>query len=139
MADVRRIVPAQYLGLATALATLPDDAWERPSLCAGWRVREVIAHLTMPARYDEEAFAAELRRRDFDFNRLSDEIAAGDGRLAPERLLADLRSEQLHRWAPFGGDYLKALNHVVIHGLDVTVPLGLERTASDEALGLVLD
>ena len=26
------------------------DAWGAPSLCAGWRVRHVVAHVTMPAR-----------------------------------------------------------------------------------------
>lgn len=137
--DLQPVVAAQYKALAAALATVFEGAWETASLCEGWRVREVIAHLTMPARYDEEAFMAELRDRKFDFGKLSNDIAARDGQLLPDRLLADLRSEQLHRWAPFGGDYLRALNHVVIHGLDATVPLRLERTASDEATIEVLD
>ena len=25
--------------------------WDAPSLCEGWRTREVVAHMTMPARY----------------------------------------------------------------------------------------
>jgi hypothetical protein len=35
----------------------------------------VVAHLTMPARYSEGAFIAELRDCDFDFTRLSNQIA----------------------------------------------------------------
>jgi len=42
-------------------------------------------------------------------------------------------------WAPPGGGYHGALNHAVIHGLDVTVPLGLLGCQSDEAMRIVLD
>jgi len=34
--------------------------------------------MTMAARYSEEEFMAELRRCDFDFGRLSNELAARD-------------------------------------------------------------
>ncbi len=50
------------------------------ALC-GWRVREVIAHLTMAARYPEQEFMAELQRCGFDFTRLSNEIASRDAGL----------------------------------------------------------
>ena len=32
--------------LADLLESLPEDAWQHPSLCAGWSVRDVAAHLT---------------------------------------------------------------------------------------------
>ena len=54
-------VAAEYLALADVLDSLSLAAWDTPSLCDGWRVREVAAHMTMPARYDEDAFMAELR------------------------------------------------------------------------------
>ncbi|HEY6428198.1 MAG TPA: maleylpyruvate isomerase family mycothiol-dependent enzyme [Acidimicrobiales bacterium] len=132
------MVAAEYLALADVLASASDADWSTPSLCEGWRVREVIAHLTMPARYDEEAFLAELRARNFDFPRLSNEIAARDAQLPAEQLVANLRSNTLHSWAPPGGGYHGALNHVVIHGLDVTVPLGLQRLPADEPMRVVL-
>ncbi len=42
-------------------------------------------------------------------------------------------------WAPPGGGFAGALTHVVVHGLDVTVPLGLGRVVADEAIVPVLD
>ena len=132
------LVAAGYLALADVLGSASEADWSTPSLCEGWRVREVIAHVTMPARYDEEAFLAELRVRDFDFPRLSNEIAARDAQLPTEQLVANLRSDTLHSWAPPGGGYHGALNHVVIHGLDVTVPLGLQRLPDDESMSVVL-
>jgi uncharacterized protein (TIGR03083 family) len=141
--DLRPGIAAQYLALADALDSIPEAAWETPSLCEGWRVREVIAHVTMPARYDHEAFMAELRARDFDFAQLSNEIAARDVQLPTEILLANLRDTALHRWAPGRpppqGGYHGALNHAVIHGLDATVPLGLRPSASDGVMQIVLD
>ena len=32
--------------LADLLESLPQEAWQQPSLCEGWRVRDVGAHLT---------------------------------------------------------------------------------------------
>ena len=55
--------------------------WDAPSLCEKWRTREVVAHVTMPARYDGPAFMAELEAAGGDFTRLSDAIAARDGAL----------------------------------------------------------
>jgi len=132
-------VAAEYLALADILASASDIEWDTPSLCEGWRVREVIAHLTMPARYDEEAFMAELRAHDFDFGLLSNEIAGRDAELPVEKLVADLRVDVLLNWAPPGGGFSGALNHVVIHGLDVLVPLGLERRPPDATMRVVLD
>jgi uncharacterized protein (TIGR03083 family) len=133
------VVETTYSALADVLDRLPASGWDTPSLCEGWRVREVVAHLTMPARYDEESFMAELRADGFDFTKLSNRIASRDAAVPAEELVANLRSDVLHRWTPPGGGYHGALNHVVIHGLDVTVPLGQPRTASDHALRVVLD
>lgn len=38
-----------------------------------------------------------------------------------------------------GGGWIGSLTHVVIHGLDATLPLGLGRPFSDEATRSVLD
>jgi len=132
-------VASEYLALADVLASAGEADWDKPSLCARWRVREVVAHMTMPARYDEKAFMAELQARGFDFDRLSNEVAERDARLSTDELEANLRDELLHHWAPPGGGYHGALNHVVIHGLDVTVPLSVPRLPPDDTMRIVLD
>src|SRR5260370_38049951 len=91
-ADLQPAVAAEFLALADLLDSATDVQWDTPSLCAGWRVREVIAHMTMAARYSEEEFMAELRRRGLDFSRLSDEIAAPDAELPAVALVASLRA-----------------------------------------------
>jgi len=137
--ELQPLVAATYGALADVLDALPAARWDAPSLCDGWRVREVVAHLTMPARYSDDAFMAELREDEFDFTRLSNRIASRDAELPTGELVANLRDEALHRWTPPGGGDRGALNHVVIHALDVTVPLGKPRQASDTAIRTVLD
>jgi uncharacterized protein (TIGR03083 family) len=138
-ADRQSAVTAEFVALADVLDALPDAGWDTPSLCAGWRVREVVAHMTMPARYSVEQFQAELRDCEFDFTRLSNRVASRDGALPVSVLVGNLRDDVLHHWTPPGGGYAGALNHVVIHGLDITVPLGVQRRSSGETIRVVLD
>ncbi|HET9648005.1 MAG TPA: maleylpyruvate isomerase family mycothiol-dependent enzyme [Microlunatus sp.] len=133
------LVAVSLAALADALAPVPDQRWNEPSMCEGWAVRHVIAHLTMAARHDEAAFTAELTANGFDFQTTSDRIALRDGELPPEALLADLRGETMASFPQPGGGFAGSLSHVVIHGLDATQPLGLERSCSDEAARTVLD
>ncbi len=137
--DLQGLVSESYNALADLLEELPAEGWDSPSLCEGWRVREVVAHVTMPARYGEEEFMAELSEDGFDFTKLSNRIASRDADLPIAELVGDLRDDGLHHWTPPGGGIHGALNHIVIHGLDITQPLGEPRRASDTAIRTVLD
>jgi uncharacterized protein (TIGR03083 family) len=136
--DVQALVGPQFLALAEALAAEPASIADAPSLCAGWAVKNVVAHLTTATRYDGPAFAAELAAVGHDLGALLEKLARRDGELPFGKLLDDLRSNTMAVWAPPGGGAPGALSHVVIHGLDITTALDLPRTASDEATLLVL-
>lgn len=137
--DVQPWVATTYIGLADRLDGGPPAAWDAPTLCAGWQVRHVVAHVTMPARLTPEQFGAELAAAGGDFGRLSDTVAARDSALPAEELLAALRSPVLHAWEPPGGGAAGALSHAVIHSLDVTVAQDAEPVAPVEAVTAVLD
>jgi hypothetical protein len=92
----------------------------------------------MPVRYPGPEFMAELEAAGGDFTRLSNTIAARDGALPTERLLADLRSEVLHQWQPPGGGEGGALTHCVVHCLDVIESVPLSRRVPDERITRVL-
>ena len=81
----------------------------------------------------------ELRACGFDFGLLSDTIAARDATLPSTELLANLNSEILHGWTPPEGGQLGALNHVVIHSLDATLPLATPHRVDRETIRIVLD
>lgn len=44
--EVWDAIRAERDGLLAMLATLTPAQWDVPSLCAAWRVRDVVAHLT---------------------------------------------------------------------------------------------
>jgi hypothetical protein len=70
---------------------------------------------------------------------MSDRVAARDAALVPAQLLDDLVSETLASFVFPGGGEIGTLSHAVIHGLDMSVPLGLGSVAGARALRLVLD
>jgi uncharacterized protein (TIGR03083 family) len=137
--DPQSWVAPTFDGLADLLATAPAETWDAPSLCTGWQVRHVVAHLAMPVRLTPEQFGAEMAAAGGDFGVLSDTVAARDAVLPVAEHLAALRSPVLHAWQPPGGGAAGALSHAVIHSLDVTVALDRPAVAPQEAVVAVLD
>ncbi|MEZ0092322.1 maleylpyruvate isomerase family mycothiol-dependent enzyme [Streptacidiphilus sp. EB129] len=130
--ELRAQTRAERERLAALLAGLTEEQWDTPSLCAGWRVREVVAHITMPFRTSTPRFAAGLVAARFSFNRFADHVARRDGAgMTPDELLGTLRDNIGHPWQPPGGGPAAALSHDVIHGLDITEPLGLPPAPSE--------
>jgi uncharacterized protein (TIGR03083 family) len=137
--DLQSWVAPTCEGLADLLAAAPAETWDAPTLCAGWQVRHVVAHVTMPARLTPAQFGAEMAAAGGDFAVLSDTVAARDASLPLDRHLDALRSPLLHAWQPPGGGAAGALSHAVIHSLDVTVALDRPAVAPREAVDTVLD
>jgi len=137
--DLHAWVARTYDGLADLLAAGPAAVWDTPSLCAGWQVRHVVAHVSMPVRLTPEQFGAEMAAAGGDFGVLSDTVAARDAARPVAEHLNALRSPALHAWEPPGGGAAGALSHAVIHSLDVTVALGRPAVAPAEAVVAVLD
>ncbi len=139
MDTIQDMIAAQRGELAAVLDALPASGWDEPTLCAGWRVREVVAHVTMPFRYSGRRFVVELARSRGKFNEMADRVALRDAaRMSPAELAGAVRSNTGHPWRPPGGGFEGALAHDVIHGLDITVPLGLAFAVPEERLRRVL-
>jgi uncharacterized protein (TIGR03083 family) len=137
-ADLVRHSHAERERLAGLLAGLTEYDWDRPSLCQGWRVREVVAHLTFPFRTSMPRFVVGLATAGFSFNRYADRAARADAaRMSSAELLASLRANIANPWQPPGGGTAGALSHDTIHGLDITEPLGLP-SPPVERIALVL-
>jgi uncharacterized protein (TIGR03083 family) len=136
--NLTKEIADEFRTLADLLESAPPAVWDAPSLCAGWRTREVVAHMTMPARLTGPQFMEEMEAAGGDFTTMSDRVAARDGALPTAALLADMRSETLHAWEPPGGGAQGALTHCVIHGLDFTEASGLGHDVPPARIGRVL-
>jgi uncharacterized protein (TIGR03083 family) len=133
------LIAAERRALADVLSGLSVGQWQGPSLCAGWTVAHVVAHLTMPFRISEQEFMLGLQRAGGRFTELSDEIANRDSQIPQAQLVAVLRDNAENPWSPPGGGLSGALSHDVIHGLDITWPLSIEYPIGDQAMAAVLD
>jgi uncharacterized protein (TIGR03083 family) len=137
---IREATAAERREQVALYGSLTDEQWNAPSLCAGWRVREVLAHTTMPFRYSTGRVLRGMLRARGSFDRFADRAAHHDATsMSPAELVTSLRDNVDTEWSPPGGGPLGALSHDVIHGLDVSVALGLDdRHASPERCALVL-
>ncbi|XRQ13821.1 maleylpyruvate isomerase family mycothiol-dependent enzyme [Actinomadura welshii] len=136
--DLRSETRAERERVAGLLGGLAPEQWDAPSLCDGWRVREVLAHMTMPFRIKGIGFMGGMVRAGFSFNRYADRDARSAARAMGEAELLDLLRRNVgHPWQPPGGGETGALSHDVIHGLDITEPLGLP-PAPVERIALIL-
>ena len=133
--ELRTMIATERADFARTLAGLTDEQWDAPTLCAGWRVREVVAHMTMPFRLSLPGFALGILRDRGNFNRMADRMARRDtARLSAADLARSLGDNAHHPWKPPGGGYEGALTHDVVHSLDITIPLGIDRRLPDELL-----
>ncbi|MEU4606972.1 maleylpyruvate isomerase family mycothiol-dependent enzyme [Kribbella sp. NPDC023972] len=140
MTDIRVAIAGERTDLAALLAGLPAEDWDKPTLCAGWRVREVVAHITMPFRMSMPGFVLGMIKARGNFGRLADRQARRDAaELSAVELTESLRQNIDHPWKPPGGGYAGALSHDVIHGLDITVALGIDRRVPEDRLRHILD
>lgn len=129
---------AERARLVEMLEKLPESDWDHDSLCEGWRVREVVAHLTMPYRTRPLAMAAGMLRSRMKFDRFADATARHDTAMySSAQLLGFLSDNSTTVWHPPGGGDDGALSHDVIHSLDTTEPLGLPGPPA-KRIGLVL-
>jgi len=139
MTELMPTIAAERRAFGEVLRGLPEVDWDAPSLCTGWRVREVVAHMTMPFRYSPPRFLAELARSRGNFARMADRVARRDGQAPVRTLLEGWLDNVDNGWKPPGGGLPGALTHDVVHGLDITIPLGIEHPVSEAALRVVLD
>ncbi|MFJ9429368.1 maleylpyruvate isomerase family mycothiol-dependent enzyme [Streptomyces sp. NPDC101490] len=134
-AGTRAAIAAERRELADLFDSLRPVQWDAPSLCGGWRVREVVAHMSMGFRLSLPATLGELVRAGGSLHRMTDRVARRDaGAHAPAALAAFLRDNAHHPWKPPVGGLPAALGHDVVHGLDVTVALGIGRQVPEERL-----
>ena len=101
---------------------------ERPSLCAGWRVRDVAAHLSMVSL--PPAPATMLRegvRARGNFHRLNHDVAVRAAGRPTADIAADLRRHAASRRVPVVTNYRNVLFDVLVHGQDIAIPLEIDR------------
>lgn len=115
--------------LLTTLEGLEDDQWAIGSLCDGWTIQDLLAHLIVAARPPAKQFATALMKARGNFDRANHALALTGGQRPPAELLANYREVMDHRFAPPGWPEAAPLSDILLHSLDIRIPMDI---ASDE-------
>ena len=133
MTDVWELVHRERRALIDDLAGLTPDQWEVPSLCGGWTVHDVAAHLVDNARTTRLGIVVAMVRARFDFDRQNDTGVAREKGATPAETLDRLRAVAGRRTTP-PAPLDSRLVEEVVHGEDVRRPLGVSRDYPTETV-----
>jgi uncharacterized protein (TIGR03083 family) len=121
--EVWRAIDAQRLRLVRLLRELTDEQWRTPSLCAGWTVRDVAAHLTF-AQSTLPQILGEFVRHPGPLNRSGRDSAIRRARQPTDQLIARIEAmvgSQRHITVVTPKE---TLIDILVHSQDVAIPLG---------------
>lgn len=133
-----RSIADEREALADVLDLLGPPEWETKSLCDGWTVRDVAAHLVMPLEHSMPVLLAKIVAAGFDFHRMTNAAVRADHRDGHE-LAAALRARRASHFAPPGLGPAAPLTDVIVHGLDIRRPLGIPANFPPERLRVCLE
>ncbi|WJZ66411.1 maleylpyruvate isomerase family mycothiol-dependent enzyme [Kocuria rosea] len=126
MTKIWPVVHAERRALIRDLEDLPAQQWETSSLCPGWDVHDVLAHLVDDARTTRLGFLRRLAAARFDFDRCNARGVARERRADPRDTLAAFRAVS-GRTTSAPAAPATRLVEAFVHGEDIRRPLSLTR------------
>jgi uncharacterized protein (TIGR03083 family) len=138
VSDTFAMIATQRRALVDVLDGLQPAEWSTPSLCGGWTVREVAGHLTMPFELGKAAFVLRMVRARGDYDKVADDFARQAARAPTASLVATLRANVDNRFTPPGFGPEAPLTDIVVHGLDIGVPIGRSPVVPGETATAIL-
>ena len=132
MSDLAALLRGERRATIRLLEELPPARWATPSLCEGWTVQDVAAHLAWAPVLPPAALLGGLLRSGFRVNRFTRVSAQRWAARGREAVLEQLRRNAETGATPVGVPAMAPLSDAVLHGLDVRVPLGMPRPVAPE-------
>jgi uncharacterized protein (TIGR03083 family) len=121
--QIWQVIDAQRLSLAGLLGQLSAGEWRQPSLCTGWTVRDVAAHMTLQQVGLGGAIGMMARWRG-SLDRTIHDAACRRAAQPTEQIIAQIRATAGSRRHHIGVTYLETLTDILVHGQDIAIPLG---------------
>jgi uncharacterized protein (TIGR03083 family) len=128
---LRGMLAAERRDIVAMLRTLSDEEWSTPSLCAGWDVRDVVAHLASDA--SARTYAVTTVRQGFSPDRVNNALVQRH-RALPRAQLTDLLEDTAGRGMLAATLPSVMLADAVVHHQDILRPLGRTRRIPPERL-----
>ncbi|HEX8079108.1 MAG TPA: maleylpyruvate isomerase family mycothiol-dependent enzyme [Jatrophihabitans sp.] len=122
--------------LADLLSTLTPGQLQTPSLCAGWTVHDVAAHLITFLKYGQLKLYLGIAATAGDLDRVSLWLTRRAARKPDDEIIEVLRRGAGSRVTVPRSGYDPVLTDLVLHDLDIRVPLGISRDLSEQRLSV---
>lgn len=136
--DLWGLIHEQRGKVGDVLGTFGDAEWDADSLCAGWRVRDVTAHMVETHLMTPPKFIGRFASAGFNFDKFAARGVAAHTAQPTADLLAEYRASMPRTTAP-PGPKPTWLAEALIHGEDVARPTGRSVGSSPAALVMVAD
>jgi len=130
--DGMTLARAEREDLLDLLGTLTPEQWRAPSLCAGWSVHDVVAHVLSYEELGPRQLAARFARGSFRFGRVNAVGLREYAGRSPAELTDLLRRHLTPTGLTAGLGGAIALTDGLIHHQDIRRPLGLPRAVPAE-------
>jgi len=131
--DVWPTIHTERKALAADLDGLPDAKWDTPSLCDGWTVRDVVAHMTAATKLNGPKFFGRLIGSGFSFEKVQRKGIADERGASPAETLARFKAEIDSTGRP-PGPVETIFGETLVHAEDVRRPLGIKHDYPTGAL-----
>ncbi|GAA0455216.1 hypothetical protein Aca07nite_80550 [Actinoplanes capillaceus] len=136
--DIYRLTSRNRLMIADFLEGLDDRAWAAPTLCEGWTVRHLAAHLVQPMVIGFGRFLLAALRHRGDTDRTVDHLARRLARHPPADLIALLRQHAPDEVNPPRVGPMGPFAETCVHLRDIARPLGLSTDVPAEHWRILL-
>ncbi len=138
--DVWAEVASARRELADYLETLDESAWNEQSLCAKWKVRDVVGHLNMPLTTPVPKIALAVATNGFNFDKANDKLSRKiSASSSPADMVAVLRAKADKRIKPPGAGPEAPLTDITVHTSDIRRPLGAPPLVPGNRAEAILD
>ncbi|HEY5091679.1 MAG TPA: maleylpyruvate isomerase family mycothiol-dependent enzyme [Acidimicrobiales bacterium] len=131
-ADTWAMIHAERSRVADMLDELSAEQWSADTLCKGWNVQMVAAHMMNAGEQTGPKFLGGLLANGMRFNVMMDRQAHASARLAPKEIIARIRARTTTTNKPPAAA-MAMLGEVVVHGNDIRQPLGIADDSSTAA------
>ena len=123
--DYFPVIAAERRAIADMLDGLSPQQWETQSLCAGWKVRHVAAHLSVVLTHGMGTLLLAAIRAGGNLDRANRIVVAREAARPIPDIVGDLRANADSRFTPptFGSE--ASLTEILLHGEDMRVPLDI--------------
>lgn len=124
--------------LVDDLESLSEDRWRTASLCPGWTVHDVVAHLIDSGTTTRWGFLRQMVAARFDFDRTNDLGVARYREADPRRTLEVFRTVVDRTDTP-PAPLATRLVEAYVHGEDIRRPLGIDGSYPPEHVTTALE